>query len=430
MTGPLDSREALRSIVERIGPDTLVDGVVDSFADREEFQPLRPPRAELREWVRFNLELVGRWFYGQPPTEPELERFRELARIAAADGTPQDTIPANYRLGFRFAWDTLLAAATDEERRPVLEVATLLFEFVDRVSSVVAEAHDDALQSGGSSLEERGAQALIGRLIRDEDLFAADYQLAERVGLDLAGPFLPFVLSAPGRSADQHVAAARTLRARRCLAAARGRRVNGLAAVPIQWRDLGLGAEAVFAGAKVTPRSEVGGALDELRVAVEVAVARGVSGPIDVDDYLLEVLLHRSPRIARRLHARVYARLVAEDAALGETLDSLVENDFDRSRTAAALPVHRNTVAKRIERIRALTGLPLDQPRGWALAWLAWLSSPERTPSNARTAPLTVEDLDPGPPRGDESSPNGAAVRRHDVRRPGPNSRAMARDHP
>lgn len=407
MTGPLDSREAIRRIVARVGPDALIDGVVDSFADRAQFQPLRPPRVELREWVRWNVELVGRWFYGQPPAQAELERFRELARIAAADGTPPDTIPANYRLGFRFAWDTLLAAATEEERGPVLESAGLLFEFVNRVSRVLAAAHDDALQSGGASLEERGAQALIGRLAGDADLLAADYQLAERVGLEITGPFVPFVLSAPARSADQHVAAARALRTRRCLAAARGRRINGLAAAPIRWRELGLGGEAVFAGAGVTARSEIGAALDELRVAVEVAVARGVTGAIEVDDYLLEVLLHRSPRIARRLHARVYAPLVAEDAALGETLDSLVENGFDRSRTAAALPVHRNTVAKRIERIRALSGVRLDEPRGCALAWLAWLSSPERTPSTAGAAPLTLAELDAAVGRS-EGSDNGS----------------------
>ena len=55
------------------------------------------------------------------------------------------------------------------------------------------------------------------------------------------------------------------------------------------------------------------------------------------------------------------------------TLDCLVEHDFDRAATAAALPVHRNTLSNRINRIRSITGLDVDQADGHGLVWLAWL---------------------------------------------------------
>jgi aryl carrier-like protein len=44
-----------------------------------------------------------------------------------------------------------------------------------------------------------------------------------------------------------------------------------------------------------------------------------------------------------------------------------------RGRTAAALPVHRNTLRDRIHRISELTGVDLDSVEGRGMAWLAWL---------------------------------------------------------
>jgi len=54
-------------------------------------------------------------------------------------------------------------------------------------------------------------------------------------------------------------------------------------------------------------------------------------------------------------------------------LDELIEHDFDRGATAAALPVHRNTLTNRLARIGELAHLDLDSAEGAGLAWLAWL---------------------------------------------------------
>jgi DNA-binding PucR family transcriptional regulator len=71
----------------------------------------------------------------------------------------------------------------------------------------------------------------------------------------------------------------------------------------------------------------------------------------------------------------VFDQLTAYDPELRRTLEALIEHDFDRGATAAALPVHRNTLTNRLRRIRAITGLDVDAPDGRALVWLAWLES-------------------------------------------------------
>jgi purine catabolism regulator len=74
------------------------------------------------------------------------------------------------------------------------------------------------------------------------------------------------------------------------------------------------------------------------------------------------------------VRARVYDRLAAQDRELVRTLDELIAHDFDRGATAAALPVHRNTLGNRLARIRAITGLDVDRADGRSLVWLAWLA--------------------------------------------------------
>jgi DNA-binding PucR family transcriptional regulator len=131
--------------------------------------------------------------------------------------------------------------------------------------------------------------------------------------------------------------------------------------------------QAVCAQGRRTRRLELGDAFEELRTVADVAVREGRAGAVEVDDHLAELLLRRSPRIAARLRARVFDRLTADDPELARTLDSLIEHGFDRGATAAALPVHRNTLTNRLRRIRTITGLDVDRPDGRALVWLAWL---------------------------------------------------------
>jgi sugar diacid utilization regulator len=157
--------------------------------------------------------------------------------------------------------------------------------------------------------------------------------------------------------------------------------VAGLANRKVPWRELGLDPRAAIAQGRRTRRAELLEAFDELRVVVDVAARNGHAGEIDPDDHLAELLLRRSPRLATRLRSRVYDQLAAHDPELTRTLDALIEHDFDRGATATALPVHRNTLTNRLNRIRTVTGLDVDSSDGRGLLWLAWL---ERRGQSAR----------------------------------------------
>ncbi len=361
---------ALRQIVDRIDLDALTERVLDSFWDRPDYRRFRPPRDEVRAWVRWNVDLVIRWLVDdQPPTAADLQTFRERAQQRAGEGMPADVVPANFRAGAREAWTAMLEAADEHERPALLEGADLLFEYVDRVSNVFSDTYG-ADTAAAATEDERSARALLGRLAAGGNLTADDLNFAEGKGVTLEGKLRPFVLTAPTGSPQQHEAVARRLRSDGALAAAEGERVVGLAHDAIPVRALGLGPSGIITQDEPTERSRLPEAFEELHGVVDIAVRRNLSGSVRVDDHLVELLLALSPRVAARLRGRVYQSL---DPELVRTLDSLLAHDFDRGATAASLPVHRNTLNNRLRRVRSLTGLDLARTEGRGLAWLAWL---------------------------------------------------------
>jgi len=364
--------DVIRRIVGRTDMDEFADRLLDTFWERPEFQRLRPPREAVRSWVRWNLELVTRWLIeSRPPSESELELFREHARARAAEGTPADVVPANFRSGARFAWRALLEAATQDERPALLESADLLFEYVDRVSRIYSEAYQEVAAQASASAEEAAARGALQRISATEVPRPEDHRLAERIGFQLDRAARPFVLAAPRGSGEYHAELAAALRRRCALAVSERRRVIGLANGRLEWESLELDRNAVIVHGPGAIGVERGRALDELCDAVDIAIARGDAGRIEVEDYLGELLLRRSPRVAARIEQRVYGPLGAE---LARTLDVLVEHNFERAPSAAALPVHRNTLRDRIGRISEITGVDLDSAAGRALAWLAWVT--------------------------------------------------------
>ncbi len=374
MAVQLRASDVIRRIVERVDLDEFTERVLDSFWERPEYQRFRPLREDVRAWVRWNIDLMIRWLVdGQPPTESDLERFRERARMLAANGMPADIVPANFRRGARYAWTAILDAAREDERAALVESADLLFEFIDRVSQLFSDTYASAGPAATISEDERRARALIARACAGEEPSGEDLQLGERIGFELSGAYRPFVMVAPAWSVQRHLALAARLRARHLLAASEGRRVTGLANRKVPWRELGLDPRAAIAQGSRTRPAELLEAFEELRVVVEVAVRDGRAGEIEPDDHVAELLLRRSPRLATRLRSRVYDQLAARDPELTRTLDALIEHDFDRGATATALPVHRNTLTNRLNRIRAVTGLDVDSSDGRGLLWLAWL---------------------------------------------------------
>jgi DNA-binding PucR family transcriptional regulator len=92
---------------------------------------------------------------------------------------------------------------------------------------------------------------------------------------------------------------------------------------------------------------------------------------VRAEEWLLEGILARSPRLAARLAQRVLAPLAEDAGALEGTLRALLDHRMDRTATSASLQIHRNTLAYRLARIEKLTGLDLSDPRDLACVHLA-----------------------------------------------------------
>ena len=266
------------------------------------------------------------------------------------------------------------------DRPALVESAEVLFEYVDRVSRIYYEVHESAARAGSASAEEVAAGDLLRRIAADEAPLTDDHRLSDRIGFPLERAARPFVIAVPGRPAQYHVELAARLRRRRALAAAEGRRVVGLSAHQAPWRGAeGLDARAVIAQGPPAIGGERGQSLEDLRGAVELAAGHGHTGEIDPGNYLAELLLRRSPRLASQVQARVYGPLDGDHPELAKTLDVLIKNSFEKGRTAATLPVHRNTLRDRIARISEITGVDLERSEGRGIAWLAWLARGDRS---------------------------------------------------
>jgi hypothetical protein len=251
----------------------------------------------------------------------------------------------------------------------------VLFEYVDRVSRVYSDVYEAAAKATRPSAEEIAAGDLLRRIASEEPPLTEDQRLAQRIGFRIEGAARPFVIAIPGRPAHHHAEVAASLRRRGALAAAEGRRVVGLSHHKAPWRGVeGLDARAVIAQGPPAIGGERGQAIEELRDAAAIAAGRGRSGEIEAADFLPELMLRRSPRLAGQIRARVYSPLDGDHPELVHTLDALIKSNFEKGRVAAALPVHRNTLRDRIARISELTGVDLETVEGRGLAWLAWLA--------------------------------------------------------
>lgn len=370
-----EQQDHLRRLIARIDVDAFADRVLASYWDTLPGEP-QEARRHAHMWVRWNLDLVVRWLTERrPPTDAELDVLRTRAYRQAQAGVPADRVPGNFRRAARFAWNAALELAEPDERAALLEAADLVFEFVDRVSRIYAEAHGQAGLSAPVAVEERLARGLLGRLVEDQPPTAEDVDFAARAGWRLDGTFHPFVVACPGAAGTEHLALAERLRARGVLAASEGRWVLALSRTPMADLALELSARATTAEGDLTAREQLGTVLDELRMLVDVAQSHGRAGPADPAHHLPELLLRSAPRMAARIRHQVYGPL-RRHPHLAHTLDAYIAHDFNQQRAAAELPVHRNTFRERLSRISELTGLDLERAEDRGTAWLAHLYAP------------------------------------------------------
>jgi hypothetical protein len=373
-----NQRELLSALVERVDPLAVAHEMVDAF--RSEITGYtRLPESVLTGQIldvsRSNVELFFRSITSTsgPPSEEELLPYRESARSRAEEGLPLEDLLHAYRLGGRLGWQALLNAALPDEYPALLAAAEPLMHYIDSVSAAVAQTYLDEHQHIVSE-EERRQRALVEALVHPEREAPALRDLAERVGFPLAETYRPFVKALPGAPTHAHSQLASALRTRGVLALTEGDRVTGLATEDADEAVFSR-PQGLYALGMPAPRAELAVALDDMRLLVGVARREGLEGSIEVDGFLLELLLARAPDLADRLAGRVLGPLEAyaerRSSDLLETLEAFLECGLDRRQTAQRLHVHPNTLDYRLRRIAELTGLEPGRPRDLVLLELA-----------------------------------------------------------
>ncbi len=365
--------------------------------------------------VRWNVDLTLRWMInGTPPDEYVLSDLHELMRARATAGQPLDDSILAYRRGARMFWESLLDLASEDDRSLLSEHADTVWgyleDYVDMVVRVFAQAHPDQ-EDSPSTVGDLRARALFDRLCAQVPLTIEDRDRAARLGFDLAAPACPFTAQLVGASVAGHADLAARLRTAGALAFTEGIRVTGLMSPGFGWRTFLADPRLLLAQDLPTPSARLGAAAESLRVLTAIAARSGRRGRVSAEDFLPELLVADSPEVADRIVQRIFGRLGRADPMdLAVTLRCLAAHGFDSAATAAALPVHINTLLYRISRIERLTGLSLKEPRNRTLVLLAvtWetISRDERSASaelsvvsDTRPRPFHVTGSPPRPCR-------------------------------
>ena len=314
--------------------------------------------------------------------DPVYDAARATGSRRARQGLPLDDVLRSFRFGGQMIWQDLVERGVDALGADELrEIGTRLWEVVDATSSQVAIAyhlHERILVRADEQQKAELWEGVLSGRAREPG-FA--HEAARLLDLPVGADFV--VVAALGLDearADERLAPHATAWTRRSGG------VVGL--VALRESDP---AEALASLAEVARRQQValgvspavsglGAADDGYRQATLALRAQGVeAGVSSLDARLPEALLLSSPEVAQRLLVRWIHPLLrlpdAESAVLLDTLRSWVAAGGSATRTAAAVPCHRNTVVNRLRRVSELTGTPLlDEapPVELDLALRAW----------------------------------------------------------
>jgi hypothetical protein len=368
--------QILADVVRRVAPTEVADRMVATFRSQiSGYQRLPEPvvLGQIAAIARRNVELFFRSILeGEEPSDADLHPFRESAKDRAAEGMPLEDLLHAYRLGGRIGWQAVVGAAREEERSALVMGAERLMDYVDSVSAAVAQAYLDERQHLVSE-EERRLRDLFDAIVGGAPLRPGLRELAERMGFPLSEAYRPFAETLPGAAAYEHGQMAAALRRRGVLALTEGDRVSGLAPAEV---DGSLAVDgALVAVADPTPRAELGDALEEVRLLVDLGRRLGRTGELRPEEHVSELLLARSPRLASMLRERALGALERHSPRRGsdllETLEIFLDSQLDRRKAAKRLHVHPNTLDYRLRRVEELTGLRVSRPEDLMLMALA-----------------------------------------------------------
>lgn len=285
----------------------------------------------------------------QPSRERDLvgpsRRTLEYLRL----GVVADDIVAIGRSTPQAVWRAVLDASVDDELRYLPSAMARLILYIEATQLAITHAVAPDRLSAGAGLME----VLLDPEATDQALIT----LATGAGLIVDAPLRGFVIALgprPGASAGR---IAMDLRAAGWTAVPRGARLYGIAPTDAVGARLGehVPSTAVVALGEPMPLRDLGVELQQLDRLVDLALAEGRTGPLDISESTIELLLIARPDIAHAYREAIVAPLARRDATrdttLVATLHRYVAHNLQRGPTAAALHLHPNSLDYRLRQI-------------------------------------------------------------------------------
>ncbi|MFA1551023.1 PucR family transcriptional regulator [Actinomadura chokoriensis] len=375
-----DLRARTPRLTQRVVARLLVELPVYAELPQEEVA------GDVAEIVQHSLRQFADVLERRRRAEPdEFGRQRDSAALRAEEGVPLDAILSAYQIGAATAWDELAAGAEPSDLPSFQEALSYFLDFQRLLTSAVSSAYLEVRQILDSQ-EHGGRHALMTALVAGD---TAGHRPAPRYAV-LTLAFAPHPDEA-GSGQRARIAARRKIRRIRtvldevadepaltALDASGGTALLPFSAGWDELRDL-VARAAKSADTQVTAAAEITGpagvpaaATRNAEIMDLVRRAGHPPGLYRLADVLLEYQLSR-PSGALAGLAALLAPLDRKPELL-RTLERYLAFDLDRRTTGAALHVHPNTVAYRVRRISALTGLDPARPRDLQLLHAALIA--------------------------------------------------------
>jgi hypothetical protein len=318
-------------------------------------------RAGIRQLCRLAVRIFIRIVEtGQPPGAREVGVVQRVGANVAAAGQPLEPLLHALRIGARVGWDDTLAVSLSDPRVPrddLLVLAGQVFEYIDQLSSRIAEAYAQQVE------ESARAQALSESALF-EDLVAGRVTEAvpSRVALALCGGGAD---RAAARQAVEVVAGRLRTRFPQGVVG----RHNGLPVwllarepLPSLLADCAGSEPVAFGISAAADGIPLSRAVDEAVVAARLGLE--LDRPDRVRAYGFPALvpyaaLRADPAALARFQADMLGPVLQQEVLL-DTLRHYFASGRSVSRTAQRVHRHRQSVIYRLQRASRLLGVALD----------------------------------------------------------------------
>lgn len=364
----MDPRAAVNLVAHLLGAvDPLADELTDQIfeAERGYGDHEQATHARVRTVVRDNLRTLLLALQENPVS---LDAARDAGRLKAELGIPLPALLHAYRLGGRFIWDRLLAAATDEGRATeLLYLASDIWQIIDDHSSAAAEAYRATVED--QTLRDTAARSAMLTTLLDGSITSAPRatEIVRVLRLEGSGP-LVVVNAEPDQ--DDGLPPGTAAKLRTLGATSEWTRLSGAAVGLLRLpHERTLPAATDLLASLATTRIGVSrpfrSPADATRAWREAQVATrclptGAHGAHAYGTAPIALLVASAPDAAADMARSVFATLDTlpppEQATLLDTLDTWFSTGGSTTKAAELLHCHRNTVLYRLNRIGELTG--------------------------------------------------------------------------